>query len=97
MRRSVAVLRSSLALTAALGCAAMLAACSGHKDYSYEAAKDIRDNATPDLDTLAQRPVDVDNAIAVTFDTNGRLFNEDLGRMFFFDRPSRLTPTPMPH
>ena len=86
----------ALLITASATCAAALVTGCAHEDYSYEAAHDIRSNATPNLDTLTQRHVDIQNAVAVTFDTNGRLFNEDLGRMFFFDRPSHLTMTPMP-
>lgn len=88
IRRSVVAV--SLLTTAVLG------ACASD-DYSYTAAKEIQGNATPNLDTLSQRRVDIDNTIAVTFDTNGRLFNEDMGRFWLLDRPSRLTPTPMPH
>ncbi len=87
--------RSSLVAAAALA-GALLTACSS-QDYSYSAAEDIRGNVTPDLQTLSQRHVDVDNSLAVTLDTNGRLINEDLGRFWLLDRPSRLTPTPMPH
>ncbi len=95
MRRTTSR-RPALAALLLASAAAVFGACA-HEDYSYTAAKEIQDNATPNLDTLSQRRIDIDNTIAVTFDTNGRLLNEDLGRMFFFDRPSRLTPAPMPH
>ena len=95
MRFSPAVRRSMLCTLALVG-GGLGAGCAS-EDYSYEAAREIRGNATPNLDTLTQRRVDIDNAVAVTFDTNGRLFNEDLGRFMLFDRPSHLTPTPMPH
>lgn len=57
----------------------------------------IRANLTPELRTLHQRKVDQQNVIALTFDENGRMFNQDLGRAFMTDRPSRLTPEPVPH
>ncbi len=57
----------------------------------------IRANLTPELRTLHQRKVDQQNAIAITFDENGRMFSQDLGRAFMTDRPSRLTPEPVPH
>jgi hypothetical protein len=57
----------------------------------------IRRNLTPELDTLHQRDVDQENAIALTFDENGRMFNEDWGRFWMLDHPSRLTPEPVPH
>ena len=57
----------------------------------------IRNNLTPELRTLHQRKADQQNAIAITFDENGRMINQDLGRMWLTDRPSRLTPEPVPH
>ena len=56
-----------------------------------------RSNPTPELDTLAQQRDDMDNRMTVTNDTNLRMLNEDLGRMFFLDRPSMLTPKPVPY
>lgn len=52
---------------------------------------------TPELDTRSQRSADITNRIAITTDTNLRLFNEDLGRALLMDRPSRLTPSPVPY
>jgi hypothetical protein len=63
---------------------------------SEEEAAAIRMDATPELDTLNEREVDMDNMTALTFDENGRMFNADLRRAFMLDRPSRLTPMPMP-
>lgn len=59
-------------------------------------ARDIRMNPTPELDTLAQREVDIDNALTVTFDENLRMAKQDLGRAFYTDRPSRLTRESIP-
>ncbi|MCC6428054.1 MAG: hypothetical protein IT435_14690 [Phycisphaerales bacterium] len=78
---------------ASMAALSLLVGGCGHQDYSYEAAAEIRDNATPELDTLHQRRVDMDNTIAVTMDENGRMFNEDMGRFWLLDRPSRLSPT----
>lgn len=75
-----------------LGASLALGGCASSQDYSHQAAAEIRANATPELDTLYQRPVDIDNAIALTFDENGRMFNQDLGRFWLLDRPSRLSP-----
>ncbi len=75
---------AGLAMLAAGGCAS--------SDYSYDAAAEIRADATPELDTLYQRRVDMDNTIAVTMDENGRMFNEDMGRFWLLDHPSRLSP-----
>lgn len=91
LSRSTARVASS-ALFAAL---ALAGGCSS--DYSMEAASDIRDDPSPDMDTLYQRPVDVDNTLAVVTDTNWRMFNQDMGRFWLLDRPSILTIEPMPH
>jgi hypothetical protein len=82
-------------LALAVSAAAMVLVAGG---CSSSKARDIRLNPTPELDTLHQREVDVDNALTVTFDENIRMFKQDLGRAFYTDRPSRLTretiPTP---
>ncbi len=72
-----------------------LAACSSETTQQQKTQL-IRNNLTPELDTMYQRPDDIDNAIAITFDENGRMFNEDLGRFWLLDRPSRLTREPSP-
>ncbi len=56
----------------------------------------LRSNPTPELVTLYQRPVDVDNAMAIMSDENWRMFTQDLGRVFYTDRPSRLTREQVP-
>lgn len=55
---------------------------------------EVRADPTPNLDTLHQRPEDVDNAMTLTNDENGRMFWRDMGRLFLLDRPSRLTREP---
>lgn len=56
----------------------------------------LRSNATPELMTLYQRQVDVDNSLAVMSNENWRMFVQDMGRAWYTDRPSRLTPEPVP-
>ena len=82
--------RHAAALTA-LAALALLSGCTEPSRYQQ-----VKDDATPNLDTLYQRPEDIDNAIVVTFDENGRMFWQDLGRAFYWDRPSRLTREPIP-
>jgi hypothetical protein len=72
--------------------AAGLVGCSG--SLGRDAA--IRSDPTPEMDTLAQRPVDIDNAMALMADENWRMFTQDLGRVLYTDRPSRLTREPIP-
>lgn len=79
-----------------LGVAALvglLGACSSGEPTRYE---QVKADPTPNLDTLYQRPTDIDNKVIVTFDENSRMFMQDLGRAFYWDRPSRLTREPVP-
>lgn len=76
-----------------LGLALGLGGCS---DYSHQIASDIRDNPTPELQTLWERPVDVDNHVALTRNTNFRAMWQDLGRAMLLDRPSPMILEPMP-
>lgn len=78
---------SALALMALGGCAGK---------NSESKAEELRGNLTPELDTLSQRQTDMDNETALTFDENGRMLNEDWRRFWLLDRPSRLTPNPVP-
>jgi len=47
--------------------------------------------------TDAVLTADIANTLAFTRDTNLRMLIQDLGRVFYTDRPSMLTPEPMPH
>jgi hypothetical protein len=78
---------SALALMALGGCAGK---------NSESKAEELRGNLTPELDTLSQRQTDMDNEAALTIDENGRMLNEDWRRLWLLDRPSRLTPNPVP-
>jgi hypothetical protein len=71
-----------------------LGGCAGKNSESK--AEELRGNLTPELDTLSQRKTDMDNETALTFDENGRMLNEDWRRFWLLDRPSRLTPNPVP-
>ena len=70
-----------------------LAGCSAQE----QRLASYRSRPTPEIDTRSQRPDDIDNRLTVTNDTNLRLFNEDLGRLFLMDRPSRLSRQRMPY
>jgi hypothetical protein len=56
----------------------------------------VRNNLTPELASLQQRPIDMDNRARLTVDTNMRAINNDLARLWLLDRPSRLTRETMP-
>ena len=93
VRGNKSVVRAGVAMALA-GVAVVVGGCAGPNSESK--AQELRANATPELDTLSQRRTDMNNETAVTFDENGRMFNEDLQRLMLFDRPSRLTPNPVP-
>jgi len=70
-----------------------LSGCSrDHTDVSY---RGITNNLTPELRGLHERPVDVSRNMRVAKNQNWRMFSDDLGRVFYTDHPSRLTPMPM--
>jgi hypothetical protein len=83
----------------ALGCAAaatLVGCTTAGSRADYAQAERIRADLTPELDTLYQRPDDMSNAMTIMADENGRMFWQDLGRVFYTDRPSRLTREPVP-
>jgi hypothetical protein len=74
----------------------LLAGALGGCSWSLGRDAAIRADPTPELDTLSQRPVDIDNQFAFMADENWRMFNQDFNRAFYLDRPSRLTREPIP-
>ena len=52
----------------------------------------IRTDLTPELQGITERGVDIDRNMAVTNNQNLRMMWGDLGRMWLFDKPSRLSP-----
>lgn len=91
MRRSLIRLVSCVPVAAGL----FLGGCV-YNTPSEEAAAELRWDPSPNADTLHERPVDIENAMASTNDANLRMLNQDLGRLFLLDRPSRLTPERLP-
>ena len=84
----------AIACTALLGATALLmtTGCKSNTDhYSYKA---ITSDLTPELMGLSERQVDIHTNIAVVEDVNWRLMWGDLGRVWFLDRPSILSPFP---
>ena len=72
------------------------ALCAGGCSTGDQRLDEVRADPTPNISTLYQRSADVDNAVTVTFNENDRMFWQDLGRMFYWDRPSHLTREPVP-
>lgn len=75
----------------ALGLAACAFTLGGCTTSKYD---EICADLTPELETLYEREVDMNNSWTMMLDENGRMFIQDLGRAFYWDRPSRLSPEP---
>ncbi len=89
--------RQTLLITTTLLAAGIaLSGCTASSRSDYAQTELLRQNLTPNLDTLHQRPDDIANAMSLMADENGRMFWEDMGRAFYTDRPSRLTREPVP-
>jgi hypothetical protein len=86
--------KRTIAAACGLVSALALTGCSSSGPSGRDAA--VRANPTPELQTLQQRPIEVDNAMTLTFDENLRMAWQDLGRMWLTDRPSRLTRERIP-
>ena len=82
-----AAFRSSCLLLAVA--AAGLGGCASSDDVSFNA---IKGDLTPHIVGLTERDVDIERNMAVVGNQNLRMFWGDLGRMWLFDRPSRLSP-----
>ncbi|HVZ93203.1 MAG TPA: hypothetical protein VG797_01710 [Phycisphaerales bacterium] len=76
---------------ASIAALAGLVGCSAHES---QAAR-FRSNPTPEIDTTGQTKDEVANKLTIVADTDWRMFNEDLGRMFLLDKPSLATPKPL--
>ncbi|HET9185130.1 MAG TPA: hypothetical protein VFN82_03215 [Solirubrobacterales bacterium] len=86
--------KRTIAAACGLVSTAALVGCSGSGPAGRDAA--VRANVTPELQTLYQRPIEVDNRMVLTSDENLRMAWEDMGRMWLFDRPSRLARERIP-
>ena len=75
---------------------AVLVACSSSPSSPYDVSFDaIRGDLTPELRAMTGRLVDEQRNMAVAFNQNGRMFYDDLGRAFYTDHPTRLSPYPI--
>jgi hypothetical protein len=59
--------------------------------------EDVRNNLSPNFNTVIYSEEQVKNNWAVTLDVNERELRDDWNRMWFLERPQRLTPYPMPY
>jgi hypothetical protein len=74
--------------------AALVAATVGCSSQEKVDFKSIAARPAPEMQSMADRPVDMDRHYAYMRNTNYRAFWDDLRRMFYVDNPSRLTPFP---
>ena len=81
-------------LLPAAGLAGLVALGGGCKSST---SASINHDPTPALDTLSQTDFEVENALVLQRETNFRMIWEDLGRIWMTDRPSRLSPKPIPY
>lgn len=86
--------RRSIALCSLVAGALVLGGCNSNTAAGRDSR--VRNNLTPELRTLALRPIEVDNRMTLTNDENLRMANEDLMHMFLLDRPSRLNRARVP-
>jgi len=77
---------------APLTLALMLTGCHNPNDVSYGG---ITVNLSPEMAGLSQRPVDQHTDLAVTNNQNLRMFNDDIGRVFYTNHASTLSPYPV--
>ncbi len=95
MTRPPTCIRTLAAVALAAVCAAALTACGAAGPFGRDGR--IRANLTPELSTLDQTHIDTRNSYALMSNENLRMLNDDLLKVFYLDRPSRLTSIPMPH
>ena len=88
--KSARSVRVALSASIAFGAVALVLGGCGQIRHDSVHAPSLRGNLTPELATTGQRPDDVDNALAIMKNANWRMFGEDLGSVWYTDRPSRL-------
>jgi|CXWL01.1.fsa_nt_gi hypothetical protein len=86
--------RNTVLTLGAMVLASTMVGCGVHS-LQGESVTAIRINPTPSEMTLTQTQDDIDNRIAITYDENWLMFNQDLGRLMLLERPSRLAFEPI--
>lgn len=75
---------------------AVLVGCSSSPRNPYDVSFDaIRRDLSPELRAMTDRRVDEQRNMAVAYNQNKRMFYDDLGRAFYTDHPTRLSPYPI--
>jgi hypothetical protein len=83
--------------TGLLAATAMFVAggCGDKEPSSEKMFYSIAGDLTPELSGTVERPVDVDKNLALQQNLNWRMASDDMGRVFYTDHPSRLSPFPI--
>ncbi len=89
MRIFAGLILGALSGTMLVGCSS---GPSGPYDVSFNA---LRGDLSPELRGMTDRPVDDQRNMAVAHNQNKRMFYDDLGRAWYTDHPSRLSPYPV--
>jgi len=86
------LLRSVVPAATCAAALAIVAGCGGgeSKASSFDS---ISGDLTPEMRTLGERPEDVEGHLAYTFNHEDRMLQGDLGRVFYTDHPTRLSPS----
>ncbi len=72
-----------------------LVGCSTGNDINDVSYGSITRNLTPELRSIAERPIDIDRHVAATNNGNMRALWVDIGHIFYTDYPSRLSAFPI--
>ncbi|MCP3905839.1 MAG: hypothetical protein GY715_19620 [Planctomycetes bacterium] len=75
--------------------AALLLTGCGSESSSEASFDTISGDLTPGMKTLGERPEDVSGHMAYTFNHENRMFWGDIGRAWYVDHPTRLSPYPI--
>lgn len=70
----------------------VLAGCQRMDPLSY---KSIRSDPTPELQGTGERPIDINRHLATVDNLNMRMASDDLGRIWYTNSPSYLSPMPV--
>jgi hypothetical protein len=69
-----------------------VAGCSGGDATSFNS---VKGDLTPELQGAVDRPIDVSANMAYTNNMDARSFWDDIGRVFYTDHASKLSPYPI--
>lgn len=87
---AVAITRSASLLVASVLVSGIVVGCSS--DPMATDFHSIKNDLSPELVNVAERDVDIERNLATTNDQNTRMFWNDIGRAWYVDRPSIMSP-----